>query len=974
MSGQDHTHLTGHIDASRSVPVSYDRGHVSPGTAGGPSSWYNTTDSICDHTYGLAPQSISHYGQQARYDPYFGAKDNIGNTEFQGHMRSTNGTSGQVRKESTNHPPTEINPMPQSPPTQMNTDSKKKRKLKPVDSTHEEDLRRKTARACDQCRTKKIRCEIIIQPDVEEAHPHGMCKHCQNSNTECTFYMPIAETRFKKRKATGTASPKGQEPSENTRQSTQTQKQSPVLRNANPGRRADDMTSHPVSAGGQTSPLNTDQVGAGQGILIPKAGMAGRPMVGGRIEGPTSLSYILHSTASLPRRSVEEYDIRNHQTWQFTSNDGDGVIRVCNPPSSSSFKQSHSQAEVSPADSGDHPLTRPVLTAALISTLVTSYFTHISPLFPIVCKSDFVSGGNPPPLLLYAMAGVAACRRGVQPEVFDAIRTVINGLIRNNDVLSDPTLTNIQALLVLCMAGDLHAQPTSTAISASVTRVSVAIRMAQNLGLHRESVVTSNDPKDLAKIELKRRIWAVCVIMDRWVAACLGIPMLIDITDCDCLLPSPYEIGSSPDGSATWKLEDLQPFGILTEHLKLSILLGRVLKCIYSPVGLTQTTNEQLGALITDMTEWQRQLPAHLQFEGSNSNMSAGLLHLGHVAMQFLFWRTFMRLNYSLPSHIQLSMDMPIWNRLMAISSSAILWLNKHEEAIDTIFIFAYAINNAALIQYHTWVRRMKPENLEMLRVLRDVVQRWEDAVQPDHMSMRRKTIEVMTLLYEAAKRAHTGDGIINTAALNPTTGLKRRDPALFQKIIWKPDPNDPGSGIFVADNSDEESKKLQQELPPGVLTTVTSSLPAVNAGDRPLYGDASLAGTIFQQLPLNMHYTAHGMNTDPSRPSGSQNFGARSSGDMQPVSYLNLNPELQNFQRAPENANQTDITMLPNFLDQEGTDALLQAQLLDNTLLNGLPPTFDFNAWGAYFDRFNLPAQASDNPGASDNNGFGFL
>jgi hypothetical protein len=58
-----------------------------------------------------------------------------------------------------------------------------------------------------------------------------------------------------------------------------------------------------------------------------------------------------------------------------------------------------------------------------------------------------VKDGNPPPLLLYAMAGVASTRRGVKREVFNAIRGVINGLIRNNDVLSDPSLTNVQALV-----------------------------------------------------------------------------------------------------------------------------------------------------------------------------------------------------------------------------------------------------------------------------------------------------------------------------------------------------------------------------------------------------------------------------------------------------------------------------------------------------------------------------------------------
>jgi hypothetical protein len=57
--------------------------------------------------------------------------------------------------------------------------------------------------------------------------------------------------------------------------------------------------------------------------------------------------------------------------------------------------------------------------------------------------------------------------------------------------------------------------------------------------------------------------------------------MMIDITDCDCLLPSPYEITRNEDGTTAWDTSGHQPYAVLTEHLKLSILLGRVLKCIY---------------------------------------------------------------------------------------------------------------------------------------------------------------------------------------------------------------------------------------------------------------------------------------------------------------------------------------------------------------------------------------------------------
>ena len=39
--------------------------------------------------------------------------------------------------------------------------------------------------------------------------------------------------------------------------------------------------------------------------------------------------------------------------------------------------------------------------------------------------------------------------------------------------------------------------------------------------------------EERAFLELKRRVWAGCVITDRWYAASLGTPMLIDLLDCD---------------------------------------------------------------------------------------------------------------------------------------------------------------------------------------------------------------------------------------------------------------------------------------------------------------------------------------------------------------------------------------------------------------------------------------------------------
>jgi hypothetical protein len=58
---------------------------------------------------------------------------------------------------------------------------------------------------CDSCRRKKIRCDVIDDGSPAPGDPNNgngglTCAHCRQYGFSCTFFLPITETRFKKKR------------------------------------------------------------------------------------------------------------------------------------------------------------------------------------------------------------------------------------------------------------------------------------------------------------------------------------------------------------------------------------------------------------------------------------------------------------------------------------------------------------------------------------------------------------------------------------------------------------------------------------------------------------------------------------------------------------------------------------------------------------------------------------------------------
>ena len=179
--------------------------------------------------------------------------------------------------------------------------------------------------------------------------------------------------------------------------------------------------------------------------------------------GPTSPAHLLHSQATINSRIYENYDQRWQHTFEVTKS-GDGLIQVQKP---SNDDQHHPHPK-----SMDLHIERDVM-----EKLLNAYFADIAPMLPIITEAEFLATPNPPAILMYSMCLVSAARREIPQKIFDSIRFMVNSIIKEEDVLSTASFTNLQAILILCMTADCHSQFVPTALSGLWVRLGAAIRM-----------------------------------------------------------------------------------------------------------------------------------------------------------------------------------------------------------------------------------------------------------------------------------------------------------------------------------------------------------------------------------------------------------------------------------------------------------------------------------------------------------------
>ncbi|KAK0473348.1 fungal-specific transcription factor domain-containing protein [Armillaria novae-zelandiae] len=640
-------------------------------------------------------------------------------------------------------------------------------------------VRMKAARACDLCRRKRRRCEPLPKKNV--------CKQCLQGKQECTWVLPISETRHKRRGHVQNSPPGDDSDSPQSSK----RPRHPLLRQDSP-----------VILGGSLFSMVSS-------ISSPKPSF-GYALSETKLRGPTTITHMMHSTSTFPTELLEAHD-KKHRTYaEMQQHAGDAIIRVASLDlNNGSLPSSPSLREI---DSVSKLPTPTYMEPALIERLIRFYFDVHAPSFPVVSKDAFISSTPLSPVLVYAMVGISAMTVSSRAPkgTLEAVQTNMSALRRTEDFLSRSTLHEIQGHLLFALTMEMEQGSVGTAVWNSL---GMAIRQAQELGLHRET--TSNDPDD--HVEARRNVWGGLIVADRWISAFYGLPMMIDLGDCDRIFPK-------DDG--------------FKSLIELSILLGRVVKMCYTPTGVINVKDEQAQALANEIQSWLFALPPTLScinHSPEHAPISAGLLNLCYVAVQFFFVRPFMRLSHTADS-LSFSITVADWQALVARARYGILWSEHHLDQLQAWSFSLYCLFICCLILYHTYYRSRRPDELTAILKGKAIM----DRISHPDCHARSKIAEVISLLSDAATNPRE-DTAMKRTSINPTRGvrLRQREP----NLRWRADTNS-----FAGDPGVESDEK---PVPSHLVAS-----PAADTPSTPIYSGNPLP----YPIPVNVNPLMHGL------------------------------------------------------------------------------------------------------------------
>lgn len=375
----------------------------------------------------------------------------------------------------------------------------------------------------------------------------------------------------------------------------------------------DSMSS--VSGSTPTSPSTTIpaagvSIGNGQGVSMATS------------HSPTTHSSSQTSLANEPTRSYkaatskEDHDNDHNHYTSLQTRQGTYKMRRMNGYDDDLMMvrdETEDESRIQAAAAGEREIMDSIIPKSMLTNLINVYFEAQSMTLPILDKEEFISSFEgkthppPAPLLTYAICSYACflvpsnhpifAESGLErDQIFHALVDRAGLFIRSEYLV--PRIQTIQALILLC------AHPTySSGSYRNWLLAGMAVRMAQDLALHRSVTNTGSTPANDALIEKRRRLWYSVYVTDRWCCSVMGRPLAIADSDCDVDLPNLDAVGEP--GKYT----------MFVNLVKLSGILGEVLRRIYSPKAKamgygTHIMEQTVWSLDKMLKEWFDHVPS----------------------------------------------------------------------------------------------------------------------------------------------------------------------------------------------------------------------------------------------------------------------------------------------------------------------------------------------------------------------------
>ncbi|KAG6826250.1 hypothetical protein H0H92_000574 [Tricholoma furcatifolium] len=315
--------------------------------------------------------------------------------------------------------------------------------------------------------------------------------------------------------------------------------------------------------------------------------------------------------------------------------------------------------------------------------LVELYFKHVHTYLPVIHKRAFYdafragpdsspqssTSASPfnrprrgvPSLLLFAMFAIAA-RYDDAPkpsdsttmwEAGDEYLNHAKGIL--DDIYSASRPSTCQALLLMG-----YREIGIGAMAQAWTYIGMAIRMAQDLGMHRSADKWARERlggRLFSDWELheRKRIWYASVIMDVYVSTYIGRPLMISEKDYDTPLPSQDDPEENENWTPSIVLEGTEmpapvsarTISCFNASARLAGILGMIVQGIYA---IRPDTSRQSEAKYLEgvLDQWYIALPENLRYDVGSTKRPIPppqvlTLHLQYWCTVLLLHRPFIR-------------------------------------------------------------------------------------------------------------------------------------------------------------------------------------------------------------------------------------------------------------------------------------------------------------------------------------------